>query len=74
MVEQLQEYVMRFRYLYYDDFSLYASTAEQHNKIVNAISGGKSAKAREEADAHVKALKKFVYELGKKMEQQPDAE
>lgn len=74
LIEYVQELSLRFRYLYYDDFSLYASTAEQHNKIVNAISSGKSAKAREEADTHVKALKKFVYELGKKMEQQPDAE
>ncbi len=64
LVSYVQELSLRFRYLYYDDFSLYKSTAEQHKRIVEAISAGNGEDARLEADAHVKALKKFVFELG----------
>ena len=35
---------------------------------MEAINGGRDEEARREADAHVKALKEFVFELGKKME------
>ena len=65
---------LRFRYLYYDDFSLYESTAEQHNRIMEAINAGRDAEARVEADAHVKALKEFVFALGKKMESMGETE
>ena len=68
LVNYVQELSLRFRYLYYDDFSLYESTAEQHNRIMEAINAGRDAEARVEADAHVKALKEFVFALGKKME------
>ena len=74
MVNYVQELSLRFRYLYYNDFSLYESTAEQHNRIMEAINGGRAEEARTEADAHVKALKEFVFELGKKMEAMGDAE
>ena len=68
LVKYVQELSLRFRYLYYDDFSLYESTAEQHNRIMEAINAGREEEARFEADAHVKALKEFVFALGKKME------
>ena len=86
LVKYVQELSLRFRYLYYDDFSLYESTAEQHNRIMEAIfslyestaeqhnrimeaiNAGRDGEARYEADAHVKALKEFVFALGKKME------
>ena len=68
MVNYVQELSLRFRYLYYEDPSLYESTAEQHNRIVDAIASGRAEEARVEADAHVKALKEFVFDLGKKME------
>ena len=74
LVRYVQELSLRFRYLYYDDFSLYESTAEQHNRIMEAINAGRDTEARAEADAHVKALKEFVFELGKKMESMGDAE
>ena len=74
LVKYVQELSLRFRYLYYDDFSLYESTAEQHNRIMEAINAGRDEEARAEADAHVKALKEFVFELGKKMESMGDAE
>ena len=68
LVSYVQELSLRFRYLYYDDFSLYESTTEQHNRIMEAINAGRANEARLEADAHVKALKEFVFALGKKME------
>lgn len=67
LVKYVQELSLRFRYLYYNDFSLYESTAEQHHRLMEAICDGRSEEARTEADAHVKALKEFVFELGKKM-------
>ena len=74
LVKYVQELSLRFRYLYYNDFSLYESTAEQHNRIMEAINAGRADEARREADAHVKALKEFVFELGKKMEAMGDTE
>ena len=68
LVKYVQELSLRFRYLYYNDYSLYKSTAEQHHKIMDAINNGRAEEARKEADAHVKSLKEFVFELGKKME------
>ena len=74
LIKYVQELSLRFRYLYYDDFSQYSSTADRHNKIVEAINTGNAAKAREEADAHVKVLKEFVHKLGQKMEAAGDTE
>ena len=74
LIHYVQELSLRFRYLYYDDFSHYESTAGQHINIMKAINEGRTAEARAEADAHVKALKEFVYELGKKMETIDDVE
>ncbi|MCF0141058.1 MAG: GntR family transcriptional regulator [Mogibacterium sp.] len=68
LVKYVQELSLRFRYLYYDDFSLYEGTAEQHNRIAEAIVSGDADKARKEADEHVKTLKTFVIELGEKIE------
>ena len=74
LVKYVQELSLRFRYLYYNDFSLYETTAEQHNRIVDAINNGRAEEARKEADAHVKALKEFVFELGKKMKAMGETE
>ena len=74
LVNYVQELSLRFRYLYYDDSSLYESTAEQHNRIMDAINSGRENDARVEADAHVKALKEFVFALGKRMEEMGDTE
>lgn len=68
LVKYVQELSLRFRYLYYEDFSLYEATADQHNRIMEAINAGREDEARKEAHAHVKALKEFVFTLGKKME------
>lgn len=74
LVKYVQELSLRFRYLYYNDYSLYESTAEQHHRIMDAISNGRADEARKEADAHVKSLKEFVFELGKKMESSGELE
>lgn len=74
LIHYVQELSLRFRYLYYDDFSHYESTADQHINIMKAINEGRATEARAEADAHVRALKEFVYELGKKMETIDDVE
>lgn len=68
LINYVQELSLRFRYLYYDDYSVYASTADQHNNIMQAINEGRGEDARREADAHVKGLKEFVHDFGKKLE------
>ena len=41
---------------------------------MDAINNGRAEEARVEADAHVKSLKEFVFELGKRMESSGDTE
>ncbi|MCQ2567290.1 MAG: GntR family transcriptional regulator [Mogibacterium sp.] len=74
LINYVQELSLRFRYLYYDDYTLYEAAAEQHNRIMTAINEGNGEEARREADAHVRGLKEFVYDLGKKMEVMDDTE
>ena len=45
LVKYVQELSLRFRYLYYNDFSLYESTAEQHHRLMEAICDGRSEEA-----------------------------
>lgn len=68
LVEYVQELSLRFRYLYYEKVDLYAQTAEQHRRIMEAINAGDADLARKEGDSHVKTLKEFVFELGQKLE------
>jgi len=60
MVEQLQELVLRFRYLYYDSFKRSEKMPEEHQAILDAICEGDQNKAREVADVHIKRLKEMV--------------
>ncbi|MCR5481328.1 MAG: GntR family transcriptional regulator [Clostridia bacterium] len=60
MIEQLQELVLRFRYIYYDDFRRAEKMPEEHQAILNAIVSGKSEQAREEAYNHIEYLKEMV--------------
>lgn len=64
MVEQLQEMVLRFRYLYYDDFKRAERMPEEHQMIVDAIEKSNSEAARDAADLHVKRLKDVVLTEG----------
>lgn len=60
MVQQLQELVLRFRYLYYDDFRRAEKMPDEHKHIMDAIIKGEEDKARAAADAHIDGLKQLV--------------
>jgi DNA-binding GntR family transcriptional regulator len=62
MIEQLQELVLRFRYLYYDDFKRAEKMPREHKVIYDAIVTGDTEKARKAADVHIDRLKKLVEE------------
>lgn len=62
--ETVQELALRFRYLYYDDFSRYANMPVEHKQIIDAIVSGNAELARETGASHVKRLKEFVVREG----------
>ena len=64
MIEQLQELVLRFRYIYYDNFRRAENMPEEHEAIVAAISEGNADKARAAADIHIDRLKELVMKEG----------
>lgn len=64
MIEQLQELVLRFRYIYYDDFRRAEKMPEEHQAILNAIISGRGERAREEADKHIEYLKELIISEG----------
>lgn len=64
MVSQIQELALRFRYIYYDDFSRFESQPMEHKEIVEAIISGDADKARLAADEHILHLKEFVINEG----------
>ncbi len=61
----VQELALRFRYLYYDDFSRYENMPTEHKEIIDAIKSGDEVMARNIADKHVKKLKDFILSEGK---------
>ena len=64
MIEQLQELVLRFRYIYYDNFRRAENMPDEHEAIVAAISEGNADKARAAADIHIDRLKELVVKEG----------
>ena len=64
MIEQLQELVLRFRYISYDNFRRAENMPEEHEAIVAAISEGDADKARAAADIHIDRLKELVVKEG----------
>jgi DNA-binding GntR family transcriptional regulator len=56
----VQDKALRFRYLYYDDFSRYEHMPSEHRHIIDAIKTGDEEKAREAGYAHVTSLGDFV--------------
>jgi len=60
MVEQLQELVLRFRYIYYDNFRRGENMPEEHKRIYDAINKGDAEAARRAADVHIERLKEMV--------------
>jgi DNA-binding GntR family transcriptional regulator len=59
MVSQVQELALRFRYIYYEDFSRFKNQPSEHQAIVDAIAGGDVAGARKYAEEHLAGLKDF---------------
>lgn len=64
LVSQVQELALRFRYIYYDDFSRFEGQPQEHKEIVDAIVSGDAEKARRAADEHISRLKEFVINEG----------
>lgn len=64
MIEQLQELVLRFRYIYYDNFKRAENMPEEHAAILEAIASGDEAAARYAADIHIDRLKELVITEG----------
>ena len=64
MVGMVQDLALRFRYLYYEDFSRYEKMPREHQEIIEAIVSGDHERARIAAEEHVKRLKNFVISEG----------
>ncbi len=64
LVSQVQELALRFRYIYYDDFTRFGSQPMEHKEIADAILSGDSEKARRAAGEHILHLKTFVLNEG----------
>ncbi len=60
MVEQLQELVLRFRYIYYKDFKRAEDMIPEHQQICEEIVNGNGANARFEAFNHIDKLKDMI--------------
>lgn len=66
MVSQVQDLALRFRYIYYDDFTRFKNQPLEHHRIVDAIFAADANKARIEAESHLSKLKEFVIKAGNK--------
>lgn len=64
LFSSVQELSLRFRYLYYEDFTRYENMPVEHKEILEAIRTGDSDAARIVSDNHVKKLKEFVVTEG----------
>lgn len=64
-ISNLQELALRFRYLYYDDFSRYKNMPEEHHHIIEALRSGDEETARTVAKEHIRSLKEFVIREGR---------
>lgn len=62
--ETVQELALRFRYLYYDDFSRYRHMPSEHNRIIAALRSKNPDKAADAARIHTDNLKQFVIDEG----------
>ena len=67
LLSQVQELALRFRYIYYDDFSRYENMPVEYEEIEEAIISGDTQKAKVVAEEHVERLKKFVIDEGKNL-------
>ena len=70
MVSQVQELALRFRYIYYEDFSRFQNQPTEHQAIVDAIISGNFNSARVNAEQHLASLKEFVMKEGSNLNKQ----
>ena len=70
MVSQVQELALRFRYIYYEDFSRFQNQPTEHQAIVDAIISGNFNSARVNAEQHLASLKEFVMKEGNNLNKQ----
>lgn len=64
MVEQLQELVLRFRYIYFKDFKRAEEMPEEHKLIYNSILNGDEETANFAALNHIDRLKDMILKEG----------
>lgn len=64
IMSQVQELSLRFRYIYYEDFSRYKNMPLAHKDILDAIVSGDGELARKTANDHVAKLKDYLIEKG----------
>ena len=67
LLSQVQELALRFRYIYYDDFSRYEKMPMEHMEIEETILSGDTERARVVAEEHVAHLKEFVVKHGENL-------
>lgn len=64
LIEDLQELLLRFRYLYYDNHKRAETNPTEHKRIVDAIMASDEKEAHDATLAHIKSLKEIVIEEG----------
>ena len=60
MINQLQELLLRFRYVYYDNIKRAEKMPSEHSMIMEAIEDGRSDAARAAAEMHIERIKDMV--------------
>lgn len=60
MINQLQELLLRFRYVYYDNIKHAEKMPSEHSMIMEAIKDGRSDAARVSAEMHIERIKDMV--------------
>ena len=64
MITQLQEMVLRFRYLYYEDQERAKEQPAAHQFIIDALASGDAERSRKAARDHIDDLKTLVLNEG----------
>ena len=64
MIAQLEELVLRFRYVYYDNIKRAEKMPSEHTMIMEAIKDGRADAARAAAEMHIERIKDMVMNDG----------
>lgn len=64
MINQLQELLLRFRYVYYDNIKRAEKMPSEHSMIMEGIKDGRSDAARAAAEMHIERIKEMVMNDG----------